>query len=241
MVQLGLQVGTIWIQKKHVQTQSTQIEKEDFIFIFVASVIYSLWKWISRKACWFLTQWELHKQWSSFYCSYFVKTYLFDIISFSLFYFSRVFILLQQDEEDVNLFQCYVDWLAEQYLWVLVLDYFGFRLGEVFFAYCQNCVCRIWNYCSNVYQVHQVHQVQVHTLEDSLRYKFILIEEYLKAVVRQYYVLGGCFVFPTISWIALPLQFFDYLSSTLQISTIMCSSFRIWQFFCNNITLEWNF
>src|SRR5579872_3522188 len=109
MVQLGLQVGTIWIQKKHVQTQSTEIEKEDFIFIFVSSVIYSLWKWISRKACWFLTQWELHEQWASFYRSYFVKTYLFDIISFSLFYFSRVFILLQQDEEDVNLFQCYVD------------------------------------------------------------------------------------------------------------------------------------
>ena len=94
---------------------------------------------------------------------------------------------------------CQLDWLGEQFLWVFVLDYLGFRLIEFFIAKFQDICCV---FCGR--------KINLDRSDESFRAKFTVIEEYVKIVMRQYYVLAGLLVVPAISWIALLLGIMDY-------------------------------
>ena len=168
-----------------------------FIMSFVGSLIHTCFKSIWRKMCWILTRWEMHDFWDRFYTFYFIKVYLFDVSSFCIFYLTRT-VLTRYVPSDLSSI-CHLDWMAQQFLWVLFLDYLGFRLAECFVAEIQNMCCVVVG-----------RKMNLDHSDEWFRYKFILVEEYVKIVLRQYYVLAGFLLIPVLPWMALLLSLFDY-------------------------------
>lgn len=181
------------------------------LFILIGSIIHTVWKSCWRHLCWYLSKWETHLTWSRFYYSYFIKVYLFDVISFGLFYLTRTLLLNELDfsiETQGDHRACRLDWLAQQFLWILVLDYFASRLGEFAIAKCQ-ALCCLGESCLRWRQEKGIF-THYHRSDESLKYNFLVVEEYVRILLRQYYLLAGSFVVPMIGWIGFIFGIIDY-------------------------------
>lgn len=151
----------------------------------LGGMVHVLFKTCWRLGCWLLSMLERYPTVTPFYRSYFFKIYLFDGLTFIIFYVSHRF--LSQAEN-----QCETDWIAKQYVTVLVLDYVWIGLSELVIIQLQNCLAAK---CG-------ADMIPFYAMD--------LPEEYTRLLMRQYLTVSGYFLVYGLPWLSLLFSFLDY-------------------------------
>jgi hypothetical protein len=198
-VRIGLSIGFFVLALCVYEVVMASIQQwvfrhaHSYLYVLSGSLVHSVFKFIWRKVCYILTRYELHLYWDDFYRSYFLKVYFFDLITFSLVYVTQFFLLHTTESLAVIVSgSCELDWLSEQFLWILLLDFIALGTGELIWAELQKQLG--WTICQ---------RFNWDLPDENYRYKFTVVEEYTKLVIRQYYVLAGMVVVPAIPWVVL--------------------------------------
>ena len=143
-----------------IQTYTTKwmfLNESTSYIVLTGSFIHTVSKALWRYICGVLTRFEKHDFWTFYARSFFIKVYLFDLISFGIFYIARDYIFHKVSSTSGNSLgstndaagslsqltdlACGLDWLAEQYLYVVLLDYVVTGFGELFYGRMKNWLC----------------------------------------------------------------------------------------------------
>jgi hypothetical protein len=159
--------------------------KQIWLLLF-GGVFHTLFKNVWRLCCWSLTFCEGHTSFTPICKSHFFKVYLFDLVTFLVFYASHWLLKTKSNALGV----CETDWIAQQYVMILSMDYvYGLlELGWVWLR--NNCK----------------------TKQGKILFPAPLdiAEEYARVMFRQYLTFSGLFLVNGISFLSLLLSILEY-------------------------------
>lgn len=175
----------VFIQREVILTHGTPLA-------IVGGIVHVIFKSCWRFGCWLLSHLERYETATPLHVSYFIKIYLFDGITFVIFYLTHRFISEQNGSD------CETDWIAKQYLVVLILDYVWVGLFDSILAKFQrNC---------SMFP----------------KYRMNLPDEYTRALMRQYLTISGYFLvtaLPLLSFLFSIVEYWRSLHKLLRLST----------------------